>query len=146
MRVARDFCWRSSSLIWPALPRLAATTPGPRAPDAQAGLERLESRRASRPPVAASVSSCGGADEVVGGVEAGGQRHQRQRDVEHRLAGQPGVLVAGQPARPADVAAGGAGRPGGERGVHAVPADQHVGDRVDRRRPQPDHPAARSGW
>ena len=37
--------------------------------------------------------------QVGSGVQAGRQRHQRQGDVEHRLAGHPRVLVTSQPPR-----------------------------------------------
>ena len=140
VRVARFFCSLSSSLSGRGgaggLPR----PPGP-TPSAAAHLLGLGGRQ--RRGLLVGLGG-GGVDQVAGRLQRAAELAERERQAQDRVPAQPGVLVGGQPAGPADVALRG---PGGERRhrrVDAVAADQHLGDRRGRRGAQRQVAAARA--
>lgn len=85
-----------------------------------------------------------GVDQLLGGLEAAADVVDAERQFEYGRPAGPGALVGGQAAGPADVPLGGAGGPVGGLRLDAVPPDEDVGDRVDRRRTQGEQAAARA--
>jgi hypothetical protein len=86
----------------------------------------------------------GGVHQVAGRLQRAAELAEGQRQAQDGVPAQPGVLVGGEPAGPADVTLGRAGRERRHGGVDAVPADQHLGDRLGRRGAQRQMTAARA--